>query len=80
MQRRTASAAWRSVSLSMDLHDHREGQAPRGDLRGTSGGRMQIGEELVVIEGAELGAERHGEMPFGARGLYRGRRGFWDGR
>jgi hypothetical protein len=38
------------------LHDHHEGQAPWGDFHGTSGGRIQIGEELIVIEGAELGA------------------------
>jgi hypothetical protein len=37
-------------------------------------GRIQIGEELIVVQGAELGTEFHIEVAFGERGLYGGHR------
>ena len=79
MQRRTASAAWRSVSPSMDLHHQHERQAPARYLHGTPPGRIAIGQELIIEERAELGMELHREVAFGKGGLHggRSRRGHW---
>jgi hypothetical protein len=41
-------------------------------------GGIQIGQELILVEGAELGAQCNVEIPFGERGLYRGYRGLRD--
>ena len=47
-------------------HHHHEGQATeRGDFHGTPGGRIQIGKEFIVIEGAELGTQGDVEVTFG---------------
>jgi len=46
----------------------------------TPGRRIQVGEKLIIAEGAELGAELHLKVAFGERGLYRGHRGLGDGR
>jgi len=62
------------------LHHHHKGQAPRGDFHGTPGGRIQIGKELIVIEGAELGAQSHVGVPFGECSLHRGHGRLWDRR
>jgi hypothetical protein len=41
---------------------------------GATLGWIQIGQELIIVEGAELGTELHIEVAFGKRGLYRGHR------
>jgi hypothetical protein len=64
----------------MDLHHHDQRQAPRGHFHGTPGGRIQIGEQLIVIEAAELGAELHIEVALGERGMYSGHRRLWNRR
>jgi hypothetical protein len=46
------------------LHHHHERQAPGRNFYRTPGGRIQISEELIGIEGAELGAQRNIEVPF----------------
>jgi hypothetical protein len=61
-------------------HHQHQGHAPRGDVHGTPGGRIQISHALIVVDRAKLSAQRHGAVPFGDRGLYRGHRGLWDGR
>jgi hypothetical protein len=64
----------------MDLRHHYERQAPGRDFKRTPGGQIQIGKELIVVQGAELGAQSHIEVPFGERGRQRGPCGLWDGR
>jgi hypothetical protein len=61
-------------------HHHHKGHAPRGDFHGTPGGRIHIGQELIVIEGAELGAQSHVGVPFGECRLHRGHGRLWDRR
>jgi hypothetical protein len=56
------------------LHHHDQRQAPGRDFHGMPGGRIQIGEELIVVERAELGPEFHIEVAFRERGLYGGHR------
>jgi hypothetical protein len=74
MQRRTASAAWRSVSPSIVLHDQDERQAPGRHLHRTPLGRIEIGKELIMVEGVDLGTELHIEVALGKGALYRGHR------
>ena len=62
MQRRTASAAWRSVSPSMYCITITNAKRQGATSTGRPRGRIQIGEELIVIEGAELGTELHIEV------------------
>jgi hypothetical protein len=59
------------VSPSIVLHHHEQRQAPRGDFHGTPLRRIEIGQEVIAIEGAELGAQRHVEVAFGKSGMYR---------
>jgi hypothetical protein len=56
----------------MDLRHHYERQAPGRDFKRTPGGQIQIGKELIVVEGAELGAQSHVEVSSRERGLYGG--------
>jgi hypothetical protein len=70
-----------AISESFDVsHHQRERQAPGRDFHRTPGGRIQIRKELIVIEGAVLGAQRNLEVPFGERRLHGGRCGLWGGR
>jgi hypothetical protein len=50
------------------LHDHHERQAPGRHFHRPSLGWIQIGKELIIVEGAELGAQSHVKVPFGERG------------
>jgi hypothetical protein len=62
-----------AISESFEvLHHHHECQAPGRDFHRTPGGRIQITKELIVIEGAELGAQRNIEVPLGERSLHGG--------
>jgi hypothetical protein len=64
----------------MDLPHHHERPAPGRDFHRRPGGRKQLSKELILIEGAELGAQSHVEVTSGEGGLHRGRCGLWDGR
>jgi len=68
------------VSPSRVLHDQDERQAPGRHFHRPSLGWIQIGKELIIVEGAELGAQSHVQVPFGEGGLDRGRCGLWDRR
>ena len=41
----------------MDLHHYDQRQAPGRDFHGMPGGRIQIDEELIVVERTEVGPE-----------------------
>jgi hypothetical protein len=43
-------------------------------------GGIHIGKKLIVVEGAELSAQRNVGVSFGERGLHRGHGRLWDGR
>jgi hypothetical protein len=62
------------------LHHHDQRQAPRGHFHGTPRGRIQIGEQLIVIEAAKLGAELHIKVALGEGGVYSGHRRLWNRR
>jgi len=44
---------------------------------GNFGELWRIGEELIIVEPAELCTELHIEVAFGKRGMYRHSRGLW---
>ena len=64
----------------MDLHHHHQRQAPGRHFHGTPGGRIEIGKEVIAIDGAELGAQRNVEVAFGKSGMYRRSRRLWPWR
>jgi hypothetical protein len=81
MQRRTASAAWRSVSPSIYCilhHDHQR-QAPGRHFYRSALGGIEIGKELIVIERAELGTQVDIEIPFRKGGPHCSSRGVGNG-
>jgi hypothetical protein len=41
---------------------------------------IEIGEDLIIVEPAELGPELHLEVAFGKRGMYRRSRRLWHWR
>jgi hypothetical protein len=47
------------------LHHHDQRQAPGGDFHGAPFGGIKIGQELILIERAELRAQVHREIAFG---------------
>jgi hypothetical protein len=62
------------------LHDQDERQASGRHFYRPSLGGIQLGKELIIVERAELGAQSHVQVPFGERGLDRGRCSLWDRR
>jgi hypothetical protein len=74
MQRRTASAAWRSVSPAIVLHHHDQRHTPGGHVDGTALGRVEISQELILIKRAELCPQIDIEVAFGKGGPHRSRR------
>jgi hypothetical protein len=68
-----------AVGEPLDVwHHHHENQAPRRHLHRAPGGRIQVGEELIILERAELGTQRHREVAFGEGSLYGSHRGLGD--
>jgi hypothetical protein len=62
------------------LPHHEQRQAPGRAVHGPPGGRRPLGNELIVIAGAELGAQGDGAVAFGERGRHRGHCRLWDRR
>jgi hypothetical protein len=60
------------------LHHHDQRQAPGRDFHGTPGRGIQIGEELITVERAELSTELHREVAFGKSGLHGGHCRLWN--
>jgi hypothetical protein len=54
------------------LYHGDQGQAPRGDLYRSAALGREILEELVVIDGAKLGAQINVEIAFGKSGFDHG--------
>jgi hypothetical protein len=55
-------------------HHHEQGDAPGRDCPGTPAGGRQLRTELIVVEGANLGASVDSEVPVRDRGLPRDHR------
>jgi hypothetical protein len=67
-----------AVGEAFDVrHHHNQRSAPGRDFHGTPLGWIEIGEELIIVEPAELGTELHREVALGKRGRSRRSRRLW---